>query len=185
MSSISEEAMNREIAAAEHAALEELAGMEDQTVDTDTLFNTAVGSDVLIESHLKMLQDAYEVHKPMLKVMEQHWALNILKGVKPEFALAAINVFMRTMSAEEPWTIPERIHVNDIWLAYPSLLKKTVMNQARIKLFKKWEKEAIAKAETEARAKVADDQPSCVSDMMAEVAGWMAGDALNATLKKL
>jgi hypothetical protein len=186
MSSITEEeTILADIAAAEAVALQDVECEEDYTLDTEILFRAAKDLGLSIESHLNMLEEAYTVHKHMLKLFERHWALTILKDVAPQFAIPAINIFMRNMCATEPWTIPERIYASDIWSAYTPLAKMAAKREARLKLFKKWEKEAIAKAEKEAREKVADNHPSCVADMMAEVAGWQAADALNAKLKNL
>jgi hypothetical protein len=173
MSSISEEeAILREIASVEAAALEDVECLEDCTLDTQILFRAAKDLGLSIESHLTTLERAYTVHRPMLKLFERHWALTILKDVAPLFAITAINVFMRTMSAEKPWTIPERIYASDIWSAYSPLAKKAATNEARLKLFKKWEADAVDKAQKEAREKAANDQPSCAVGMVAEVTAY-------------
>jgi hypothetical protein len=111
------------------------------------------------------------------------FALRTLCNWTEEDATPAVNIYMRTASMDEDWTIPELFHAVDLLPRYTDLVRLTLHYQKRFALYKQWAEEARVEAEAQARAAVAPNHPSGVADMMAEVAGWKAAGAVMAGWK--
>ena len=106
------------------------------------------------------------------------FALRTLCNWTEEEATPAVNIYMRTASMDEDWTIPELFHAVDLLPRYTDLVRLTLHYQKRFALYKQWAEVARVEAEAQARAAVAPNHPSGVADMMAEVAGWKAAGAV-------
>lgn len=111
------------------------------------------------------------------------FALRTLCNWTEEEATPAVNIYMRTASMDEDWTIPELFHAVDLLPRYTDLVRLTLHYQKRFALYKQWAEVARVEAEAQARAAVAPNHPSGVADMMAEVAGWKAAGAVMAGWK--
>lgn len=111
------------------------------------------------------------------------FALRTLCNWTEEDATPAVNIYMRTASMDEDWTIPELFHAVDLLPRYTDMVRLTLHYQKRFALYEQWAEEARVEAEAQARAAVAPNHPSGVADMMAEVAGWKAAGAVMAGWK--
>ena len=111
------------------------------------------------------------------------FALRTLCNWTEEDATPAVNIYMRTASMDEDWTIPELFHAVDLLPRYTDLVRLTLHYQKRFALYNQWAEVARVEAEAQARAAVAPNHPSGVADMMAEVAGWQAAGAVMAAAK--
>lgn len=161
---------------AEDTLLEELVLLG----NVDVEFNSSTLSwmlDVLQRSHNAMRFT--DLMTGDLRV----FALRTLCNWTEEEATPAVNIYMRTASMDEDWTIPELFHAVDLLPRYTDLVRLTLHYQKRFALYKQWAEVARVEAEAQARAAVAPNHPSGVADMMAEVAGWQAAGAVMAAAK--
>ena len=161
---------------AEDTLLEELVLLG----NVDVEFNSSTLSwmlDVLQRSHNAMRFT--DLMTGDLRV----FALRTLCNWTEEAATPAVNIYMRTASMDEDWTIPELFHAVDLLPRYTDLVRLTLHYQKRFALYNQWAEVARVEAEAQARAAVAPNHPSGVADMMAEVAGWQAAGAVMAAAK--
>jgi hypothetical protein len=170
------------------AALATLDALQTAEVAEDTLLEELVllgNVDVEFNSSklsrmLKVLQGSHSAMRftDFMTGDLRVWALKTLCNWTEEEATPAVNIYMRTASVDEDWTIPELFHAVDLLPHYTDLVRLTLHYQKRFALYNQWADEARVAAEAKARAAVAPNHPSCVADMMAEVGGWQAADAV-------
>jgi hypothetical protein len=173
---------------------EDQAHLDAALATLDALQTAEVAEDTLLEELVLLGNVDAEFNSSnlswMLKVLQRShnamrftgdlrgWALRTLCNWTEEEATPAVNIYMRTASVDEDWTIPELFHAVDLLPHYTDLVRLTLHYQKRFALYNQWADEARVAAEAKARAAVAPNHPSCVADMMAEVGGWQAADAV-------
>lgn len=175
------------------AALATMDALQTAEVAEDTLLEELVllgNVDVEFNSSnlswmLKVLQRSHNAMRftDLMTGDLRVFALRTLCNWTEEAATPAVNIYMRTASMDEDWTIPELFHAVDLLPRYTDLVRLTLHYQKRFALYKQWAEVARVEAEAQARAAVAPNHPSGVADMMAEVAGWQAAGAVMAAAK--
>jgi hypothetical protein len=182
---------------------EDQAHLDAALATMDALQTTEVAEDTLLEELVLLGNVDVEFNSSnlswMLKVLQRShnglrftdfmtgdlrvWALGTLCNWTEEDARPVVNIYMRTARLDADWTIPELFHAVDLLPRYTDMVRLTLHYQKRFALYEQWAEVARVEGEAQARAAVLPNHPSCVADMMAEVAGWQAAGAVMAAAK--